>query len=394
MNTQRLLCAIGTLMLMCLPTQAYELGRYYTKVRTIVIDAGHGGKDSGALGKKHQEKDITLKIALLLGGYIDKNLPDVRVVYTRTSDKFLELHERAALANAKKADLFISIHCNSLLKRNPAIWGSETYVMGLHTAEENLNVAMRENAVILMEDNYKRNYGGYDPNSPEAHIMLSMYQNAYLAQSIALANKIENQLIANSDRPTRGVKQAGFMVLRATAMPSVLIETGFMSHDGDEAFIASQKGQVYIATAIYRAVRDYVAEVESGAALTTRPLPVYTPSTGTAPNAGKSSALPAAKTQQNAIAPSYGANNAVVYKVQLASGGGDMNLNTPQWQKVGKVQREQQGAVFKYMVGDYANYNEAVEAQRYWRANGFADAFVVAYKGAQRISIEQARKSK
>ncbi len=389
MNIERILCAIGTLLLMGLPTQAFEAGRYFTKVRTIVIDAGHGGKDSGALGKKHQEKDVTLKIALLLGGYIERNLPDLRVVYTRKSDKFLELYERADIANAQKADLFVSIHCNSLMKRNPLISGSETYVMGLHTAEENLNVALRENAVILMEDNYKRNYGGYDPNSPEAHIMLSMYQNAYLTQSIALANKIENQLIANSDRPTRGVKQAGFMVLRATAMPSVLVETGFMSHDEDELFIGSQKGQVYIATSIYRAVRDYVEEVESGRVPTTRPLPVYTPPAASAKST--TTTATSAKTAQPVVAPTY-TPNAVLYKVQLASGGGDMNLHTPQWQKVGKIQREQQGSVFKYMVGDYKTYAEAVEAQRHWRAQGFAGAFVVAYRGSTRITIEEARK--
>lgn len=378
----KLMAFIGTLMFLALPAASHQKDNYKIagKIRTIVIDAGHGGKDSGASGKTYREKNVTLKIALLLGGYIEKNLANVNVIYTRNSDVFLELYERAQLANNKKADLFISIHCNSLEKRKQDIMGSETYVMGLHTAEENLEVAKRENAVILMENNYKQNYGGFDPNSPEAHIMLSMYQNAHLMQSTALANKMENQLISGSTRPTRGVKQAGFMVLRATAMPSVLIETGFLSNDQDENYLGSQKGQVYIASAIYRAVREYVEEVEEGKNPSTKPLPAYL--------------LPEPKANPNAktISPTY-TNGKVIYKVQLASSTAIINTSVPPWTNVLSLQREQVGNVSKYMVGDFVAYTKALEQQNYWRKNGFPDAFVVAYRGATRIPIDEARKA-
>jgi N-acetylmuramoyl-L-alanine amidase len=382
-SMNKLMAWLGTLMFLALPAASHQKNNYKTagKIRTIVIDAGHGGKDSGASGKTYREKSITLKIALLLGGYIEKNLPNVKVVYTRNSDVFLELHERAQLANNKKADLFISIHCNSLEKRKVDIMGSETYVMGLHTAEENLAVAKRENSVILMENNYKQNYGGFDPNSPEAHIMLSMYQNAHLMQSTALANKMENQLISGSKRPTRGVKQAGFMVLRATAMPSVLIETGFLSNDQDEAYIGSQKGQVYIASAIYRAVREYVEEVEEGKTPSTKALPAYTLPTA-----------PKANEKNNVHTPTYTAGK-IIYKVQLASSTAAINTNVSPWTNVLTIQREQVGSVGKYMVGDFWQYDKALAQQNYWRKNGFSDAFVVAYRGENRISIDEARKA-
>jgi N-acetylmuramoyl-L-alanine amidase len=377
-----LLASIGVLLLLALPTAStphFAGQNLHSKIKTIVIDAGHGGKDNGASGRAQREKNITLKIALLLGGYIEKNIPNVKVVYTRKSDIFLELYERADIANNKKADLFISIHCNSLDKRKQDIWGSETYVMGLHTAEENLQVAKRENAVILMENDYKRNYGGFDPNSPEAHIMLSMYQNAHLLQSTALANKMENQLIAANYRPTRGVKQAGFMVLRATAMPSVLIETGFLSNDQDEDFLGSQKGQVYIASAIYRAVREYVEEVEDGKVPSTKALPAYV-----APNNNNNS-------QAGFVTPTYTAGK-VVFKVQIASASTPINPKAAPFHKVNTIQREQAGNVSKYMVGDFSKYTDALSQQNYWRQNGFPDAFVVAYHGAQRVSVDEARK--
>lgn len=382
---EKLMALLGTLMLLTLPNNAYQRpyskGFLAPKIRTIVIDAGHGGKDSGASGRSQREKNITLKIALLLGGYIEKNLPDIDVIYTRKSDVFLELHERAQIANNRKADLFISIHCNSLEKRKQDIWGSETYVMGLHTAEENLAVAKRENAVILLENNYKKNYGGFDPNSPEAHIMLSMYQNAHLLQSLALANKMENQLISGSDRPTRGVKQAGFMVLRATAMPSVLIETGFLSNDADENYIGSHKGQVYIASSIYRAVREYVEEVEDGKTPSTKPLPAYA-----APKAEANT-----KQSHKFVSPQY-TQGKILFKVQLASSATPINPDNAPWHKVESIQREPVGNVHKYMLGDFNKYSDALAQQSYWRQNGFPDAFVVAYNGSQRISVDEARR--
>lgn len=233
-------------------------GQY--KVHTIVIDAGHGGKDTGCLGKKVKEKDITLAVAIKLGKLINEHMPDVKVLYTRKTDKFVELHKRAALANKNKADLFISIHCNSS-DRNTAT-GSETYVMGLHTSEANLMTAIRENAVVRLEKNYSSVYNGFNPESPSAHIIFANYQNANLNNSILLANNIEKQQIQRNKRTSRGVKQAGFLVLWKTTCPGVLTEIGFLTNGKEEKYLADSYGRTLVASAIYRAVRAYKQEIE------------------------------------------------------------------------------------------------------------------------------------
>jgi len=231
------------------------------KLRTIVIDAGHGGHDTGCLGSDSREKDVALRIALKLGKLIEANCPDVKVVYTRKSDVFISLIERANIANRAKADLFICIHLNSGPK---AAYGAETFVMGLHKTDDNLNVAKRENATILLEDNYEKNYDGFDPNSPEANIIFSLYQNQFMTQSLSFAAKIQKQFKENSKRYSRGVKQAGFLVLYKTAMPSVLIESGFLTNESDQRFLNSDAGQASMASSIYRAFKSYKAELETG----------------------------------------------------------------------------------------------------------------------------------
>lgn len=225
------------------------------KQRVVMIDAGHGGKDPGTHGSKFVEKDIALEISLKLGNQIAAAYPNTKVLYTRTDDKFVELFKRIRLANEANADLFISIHCNNV--KNKKVKGTETFVMGLHRAEENLEVASRENESILMEKDYESNYDGYDPNSPVGHIMLSMYQDAYLKSSIQLASSIEKQLTSNGHRVSRGVKQAGFAVLRRASMPSVLVETGFLSNKEEEQYLASAKGQRNIVQSITNAVGDF-----------------------------------------------------------------------------------------------------------------------------------------
>jgi len=231
------------------------------RVRTVVIDAGHGGKDPGCLGKKSKESQVVLKVALELGKNIKKYVPGVKVLYTRSTDKFVELHDRANFANKNHADLFISIHCNSNPSKN--IYGSETYAMGLPSSEGNLDVAKRENSVILQETDYKEKYGGFDPKSPLGHIFLSNFQSVHLESSLRFAEKIETQFKDRIGRKSRGVKQAGFLVLWRTAMPSVLVEIGFLSNVEDEKYLTSEKGQSYIASALYRAFRDYKNEIEA-----------------------------------------------------------------------------------------------------------------------------------
>ena len=233
------------------------------KIDKIVIDAGHGGKDPGTIGTFSKEKDVALKIALDLGRIIKENLKDVQVIYTRQTDNFVELENRASIANKDGADLFISIHCNAVKQNKDNIHGTMTFVMGLGQAEGNLEVAKRENSVILLEDNYKERYAGFDPNSKESYILFSNYQNAYLDNSINFAGKVENQFAKRVGRSSHGVKQANLWVLWRTAMPSVLIEVGFLSNPKEERYLNDDLGQVYLASAIFRAFRDYKNELES-----------------------------------------------------------------------------------------------------------------------------------
>ena len=228
---------------------------------TIVIDAGHGGKDPGNLGRISKEKDVSLDVALKLGAILKERFPDVKVLYTRDNDSFPSLYGRADFANKNNADLFISIHCNS--EPGDRAYGTETWVMGLHTSAKNLEVAKRENSVILLEENYEQQYEGYDPNSPDSHILFTLYQNAYLENSLKLAQGIEDQFKQRVKRRSRGVKQAGFVVLWKTAMPSVLVEIGFLSNRNEERYLNDDYGQTLIASGIFRAVRDYKKEIEA-----------------------------------------------------------------------------------------------------------------------------------
>lgn len=236
-----------------------------------MIDAGHGGKDPGSIGRKSKEKDITLAVALQLGKFIEDNMPDMRVIYTRNTDVFVELQERAEVANKNKADLFISIHCNSACVRDKKlkhdvchqeVHGAETYVMGIKNEKGKVDVAKRENASILLEDDYLKKYDGFDPNSDEAYIIFSMYQDAYLDQSLNLSAKIQKQYKERAGRTDKGVKRASLWVLWRTAMPSLLTEIGFITNPEEEKFLCSEKGQGYVASSIFRALREYKNEVE------------------------------------------------------------------------------------------------------------------------------------
>ncbi len=230
------------------------------KVKTVVIDAGHGGKDPGCHGKVSKESEVALKVALELGKTIKTYMPDVKVVYTRTTDKFVELHDRAEIANKNNADLFISIHCNSA--DNKQVHGTETYTMGLGKSDGNLDVAKRENSVILQEEDYLKKYDGFNPNSPMAHIYFANLQSAYLENSLRFADHVETQFKSRVGRNSRGVKQGNLLVLWKSSMPSALIEIGFLTNAQEEKFLNDPLGQSYIASAIYRAFRDYRENIE------------------------------------------------------------------------------------------------------------------------------------
>ena len=231
-----------------------------TYKHTVVLDAGHGGHDTGAIGKNGKEKDVVLSIALKVGEYLKKNTPENRVIYTRDDDFFVPLDQRAAIANKNNADLFVSIHANS--NKNSKPFGTETFAMGLHKSQGNLEVAQKENSVIVMEQDYNTKYEGFDPSSAESYIIFSLMQNVYLDKSLKLASMVQDEFREKAKRADRGVKQAGFLVLWHTKMPSILIETGFISNEEEEKYLMSETGQDYLASAIYRAIRDYLASLD------------------------------------------------------------------------------------------------------------------------------------
>jgi N-acetylmuramoyl-L-alanine amidase len=414
-----------------------EKGVY--RIKTVVIDPGHGGHDPGCSGSNSREKHIALAIGKKLAASLRGQFPDLNVIMTRDSDVFIPLHKRAAIANRNNADLFISIHCN-YIRGSRATWGSETYVMGLHTAEHNLDVAKRENAAILLEDDYEKNYD-YDPNSPEGHILLSMFQNAYLEQSILFAKMVEDKFHNQAQRKSRGVKQAGFVVLKETAMPSVLVETGFLSNYKEEKFLKTGEGQAVIANSILSAFDDYKTMVETGnlekerlsEPIATNDLPPYpqekkeikvykTPAKkeitpkpepkdivrNEQPSFEKVEVYREPKIiplrqgepieeieQAKGTTPSSNnlyANNIVQFHVQLAAAPGPLDTNNQKWKSIGYlVEIVMEDDLYKYQARNFASFRQAYDAKVWLQTRGFPDAFVVAYKNGKKISLERAK---
>ncbi|WP_252939094.1 N-acetylmuramoyl-L-alanine amidase family protein [Roseivirga pacifica] len=229
----------------------------------VVLDAGHGGKDHGTRGSVLREKDVVLKVTLKVGEYLETLTDNIEVIYIRKTDEYSHPAERAKLANEKEADLYVSIHANAMPPGNSHIFGTETYVMGTKNEGRNFEVAKRENSVILLEENYEEIYQGFDPNSPEVNIMFEIMQEAYQENSIFLAQTVEEQFDKRAGRKSRGVKQSSLWVLWNTAMPSVLIELGYLTNPDEEKDLGSKKVQDYLASAIFRSVRDYFKYVES-----------------------------------------------------------------------------------------------------------------------------------
>lgn len=230
-------------------------------IKTLVIDAGHGGKDPGALGNGYKEKDITLKIALELKRIVNENMPNIKVVMTRSTDKFIELSKRGEIAQDNKADFFVSIHCNSIPKGAKSPHGTEIYVLGTNPGQERYETSIKENEVVAFEDNYKDMYGGFDPKSPEGGIFHNLMKNAFRTESLKLAGKIDKQFKERAGRKSYGVKQAPFIVLWQSGVPAVLIETGYISDKSEAIFLGSSEGQVIMASGIYRAIKEYNQEL-------------------------------------------------------------------------------------------------------------------------------------
>lgn len=338
----------------------------------VVIDAGHGGHDTGAVGSSSKEKDLTLSMALKLEKYINKNLPEVDVLLTRNTDVFIPLFRRIQYANDEKADLFISLHCNYI--SNSKTRGTETFVMGLHRATENLEVAKRENASILLESNYESNYDGYDPNSTEGHIMMSMYQNNYLEKSIEFAANVEDQFSRLHLSKSRGVKQAGFAVLRRASMPSVLVEAGFLSNETDEAFLLSDKGQQIVVESVFNAIRKF-HESNQHVQEDVRKDVVADANSGSSKSDVVKNATSNGRTNQAANTTSAGA---YIYKVQIAAFRNDnADMDSPELRMIGTLSVVNQNGISKYLVGDYVSRESAEVAREKLKNLGYKGAFIV-----------------
>ena len=363
-------------------------------VKTVCIDAGHGGHDPGCHGASTKEKHVCLAMALALGKHIEENFPDVKVVYTRKTDVYLKLWERAAIANKAKADLFICIHANA--NDNKAAFGTETYVMGLHKSESNLNVAKRENSSILLEEDYKTKYSDFDPNAPESYIVLTMRQDAFIDQSLSFASKIQKQFKERVGRKDRGVKQAGFLVLHQTNMPSVLIETGFLTNKEEEAFLASKKGQSYMSSAIYRAFKEYKAEIE-GKEVDDIEIEEKEIVKEIKPKVEKEikpktkEEIKKEKKEQKKKKTAV-VNDKPVFKVQFATSSKKLELLPQNFKGIKNVEIYKAGGLYRYVVGKETNMGDANELQLQVRNKGYKDAFIIAFLKGERISISQALK--
>lgn len=363
------------------------------KFKTVVLDAGHGGHDTGCRGVSSYEKNVTLALVLKLGALIKKTYPGINVVYTRQTDTFIELYERANIANRVNADLFISIHCNA--SKSTTAYGTETWLMGLHKSGGNLEVSKRENDVIMLEDNYQENYDGFDPNSPEGYIILSMNQNAHIDQSINLASKVEDEFVKDG-RLTRGVKQAGFLVLWRTTMPSILIESGFLTNREEEKYLNSAAGQNEIAFSILQAVALYKAEIESD--YSQLALVQHDRKDALADSAGTE--LTVQKTLEDSISQQkkvvadagshQGTQPSVIYRIQIAASEKDIPLSDPRFAGIKDISNDKSDHnINRYMVGNYIDMAETQTRLAALRKKGFKDAFVVAYRDGKRIPLNE-----
>ena len=366
------------------------------KITTVVIDPGHGGKDSGAVGAISKEKDLNLTVALLAGDYIKKNLPDVNVIYTRERDEFVGLNERAMIANRHNADVFISIHCNSTDNKASSAVGAETFVLGEHKNAANLEVAKKENSSILYEEDANEQYGDFDLNSPEAYIALSLFQQEYLNQSLQLAANVQEQFSKRVGRKDRGVQQAGFLVLWKTAMPSILIELGFISNAAEERFLASESGQVYMASAIYRAFRDFKMSFEGENATKeavvveeSKPIEERKPVEEKQPVPEERPVIeekPAVETVAVVVKPQV----KVSFMVQFASRDIQVPVTSEVFAKVPEVGVYFYNGAYRYTSGDFRTREEAVNRQAEIKKLGYSDAFVIAFINGERATIKEA----
>lgn len=344
-------------------------------IKKVVIDPGHGGKDSGTMGTKRftiYEKHVALAISLKLGEYIKNEFPDVEVIYTRDKDIFLKLNERTEIANKAGADLFISIHCDGFTSPTPS--GASVFVMGMSKLKANMDVAMRENSAIYLEDNYQKNYEGFDPKSPESYIVFSLMQNTYLNQSLSIAEEVEKEFSSRANRKSRGVKQAPFYVISRTNMPSILIECGFLTNPEEELFLHSDKGQDYLASAIFRAFRSYKTNLEGVSTANKSKITQYSENKGVL--------------KRNINSKIDFIEDKVVFKVQIGT-----YLKSMMKQNFfleNKPEEQFINGTYKYYIGNELSKENADSLRKELQVSGFKGAFVVPFYKDKRISMKEA----
>ncbi|MFV0391633.1 MAG: N-acetylmuramoyl-L-alanine amidase [Paludibacteraceae bacterium] len=342
---------------------------YAQKPFTVVLDAGHGGHDSGAVGKFSKEKNINLAVVLELGKLIEGMSPNVKVIYTRKTDVFIPLQRRADIANENHADIFLSIHTNAT--RSTSIHGTETFLLGLTKSKSNLEVAMKENAVMTLEDDYKTKYQGFDPNSIDSYIMFDYMQDRYLDKSLQLATMIESQF-KKSDRYSRGVKQAGFWVLHKSACPSALVELGFISNPAEEKYLNSESGKSRLSKAIFNAVEVYKKEHDRKSEVNTDELESKTDS------------------KVNIVQDQQNAPNEIIFKIQLFALKKKLPLNDKAFKGLKDVTFYREGSFYKYTYGETPSFN-SIESTRKTIENKFPEAYVIAFRGDKKIPIDKAK---
>ncbi|WP_298519798.1 N-acetylmuramoyl-L-alanine amidase [uncultured Kordia sp.] len=336
----------------------------------VMIDPGHGGRDTGTPGTKRYkttEKDIALDVSLALGKKLAK-IPNVKVIYTRTKDTYPTLSQRAVLTNRKKADLFISIHCNAQPGKKGTAYGSETFVLGLSKNKANLEVAKRENSVIFLEDNYEEVYEGFNPNSPESLISLIILQEEYLDQSIEIASYIQKEFKVTAKRKDRGVKQAGFWVLSKTYMPSVLVELGFLTHKKEEDFLNSKKGKKIMTQSLYNAVKKYI-ELHSKTSFTDDPVVI----------------------DDEPIVVEEDAPSRVIkgvtFKVQLSASSKKIATKSYNFKGLDDISREKSGGIYRYFYGKTSDYEAIKRMKAFAKKKGYKDCYVVAFKKGKKVPL-------
>ena len=358
---------------------------------TLVIDPGHGGKDPGAIGKKGKEKNINLNVALKLGNLIKENCKDVNIVYTRQKDTFVALDRRAQIANNAKADLFISIHTNSVAK-GKTVRGTETYTLGLHRTEDNLEVAKKENSVILIESDYEQRYAGFNPNSAESYIIFEFLQDKNMEKSVRLATDIQKQFKTTAKRIDNGVHQAGFLVLRETTMPGVLVELGYISNPDEERYLLTEAGTSALAKSIYQAFLSYKKKFDMGD--TTRPALAKTPEKVQEPAPAQKP-----KTQSKPQTPKKPKNEPTkstqsdkpIFKIQFLTSDKKLPAGSKLFKGLTPVGHYQEKGIYKYTYGDSHDYNKVLRTKRQISTK-FKDAFIIAFKNGKKMNVNEAIK--